>query len=561
MFNQNNTISINMTDEVSDTGDISALTEQDSHEDKKSPTPINEPIVDEVKLDIPYSTEIPELEKNLPINSIDNPQPTIFPFDESELAEHASKLALIESKELKLPQIKPFVNTQRLNELKDGYSITSFDKLGETKITENGFLLGGRKFLFATFTLPGKGKKLYVLATEAARVLNYRDSFILFLRNKSLYRLSCTDEERKFLEVSGFNISKIKSRQIAIVNARDLFISYGARVVVGGQRVIDDYWEEQISNQGFTKDSLVFPLAKEPKIRRKKKSNTIINKVTLVDPKLKLKLPTVLFVNPLPLLEDRKEYLTSTSDGVQSQVLPGQGITGSFELSSVASIPKYRNEGANPIKHKHLLSSLSTSNTPTTQVPTSAGNSLPIDSKLVGERAINGLPYYNPTIAKRISSEEFEKLKETEYLHGTVETNHLITVGRTQRNKQWKYYWQSKSGTPFGTTKENSEEFLKANEKFVNEIETETTYNEYLNCDQVISKKKKPNPNFLNHGTIIGLKPPYIDKPQNYQGLIPQHLQQGGLPIHMGMNQNIQALQQAQLQQQLQQQQQLHRGY
>jgi SWI/SNF complex component SWP82 len=452
-----------------------------------------------------------DIEKSLPENTPENPQPTVIKITEADLQEHTNYLRNFSGAKERTRDIKPFVDTEKVNEFNDGYEYIAKDPLGEQKVSENGFLAGGRKYLFTTFTLPGKGKRLYVLPTEAAKVLSYRDSFILFLRNKSLFRTICDDEDRKFLDSSGFNISKIKSRSVALINAKSLFVAYGARVIIAGKRVTDDYWEEQLTEQGFTPSDAVFPHRRRLGPRKKKTLQTI-NKVALIDPKLKLKLPTVSYVSPLPPLEARIEYLTSSSEGGQSQVLPGQGITGGLELASVTTIPKYRNESSNTTKQKNMLSSLTTSSTVVQPVIPLTGNSLPVDEKLAGSRAINGLPYYNPSISKRIAAEDNDKLNEIEYLHSTVEANHLISVGRTARNRQWDYYWQVRSGTTPGLTKDGASEFLEEREKFINEVQLETRYNEYLRSDQIISKKRKPNPNFLGHGNITGLKAPYLDK-------------------------------------------------
>ncbi|KAI1023227.1 hypothetical protein LB503_001178 [Fusarium chuoi] len=110
------------------------------------------------------------------------------------------------------------------------YIPREIDEFGEKKVQLNGTLNGGREYKCRTFLVPNRGDKLFMLATECARVLGYRDSYLLFNKNRSLYKIIASQAEKD-----------------------DLF---GSRVIVNGRRVRDDYWETKARKQGFTEADL-----------------------------------------------------------------------------------------------------------------------------------------------------------------------------------------------------------------------------------------------------------------------------------------------------------------
>jgi len=95
-----------------------------------------------------------------------------------------------------------------------------------------------------------------MLATECARVLNYRDSYLLFNKNRSLYKIIATYNEKQDLIAQTILPNSYRSRQIAIVAARSMFRQFGARMIVNGRRVRDDYWETKARKQGFSEEDL-----------------------------------------------------------------------------------------------------------------------------------------------------------------------------------------------------------------------------------------------------------------------------------------------------------------
>ncbi|KAL9621960.1 MAG: hypothetical protein Q9160_003622 [Pyrenula sp. 1 TL-2023] len=152
-----------------------------------------------------------------------------------------------------LPTVRDHTSDQ-LNNEGDEYIPREFDEAGEKKVDAMGNLHGDRHYRCRTFTVPGRGEKLFMLATECARVLTYRDSYLLFNKNRSLYKIIATQAEKDHLIAHDFLPYSYRSRQIAIVTARSMFRQFGSRVIEGGMRVRDDYWESKARKQGFTEE-------------------------------------------------------------------------------------------------------------------------------------------------------------------------------------------------------------------------------------------------------------------------------------------------------------------
>ncbi|KAJ5794120.1 Chromatin-remodelling complex RSC SWI/SNF subunit Rsc7/Swp82 [Penicillium paradoxum] len=154
-----------------------------------------------------------------------------------------------------LPTVRDHTSDQ-LNEEGDEYIPKEFDEAGETKADPMGYPQGGREYKCRTFRVPLRGTKLFMLATECARVLNYRDSYLLFNKNRSLHKIIASQIEKDDLIQQDILPYSYRSRQIAIVSARSMFRQFGSRVIVNGRRVRDDYWESKARKQGFTEDDL-----------------------------------------------------------------------------------------------------------------------------------------------------------------------------------------------------------------------------------------------------------------------------------------------------------------
>ncbi|ANB11355.1 Npl6p [Sugiyamaella lignohabitans] len=139
----------------------------------------------------------------------------------------------------------------------DEFVSAIIDEKGEQKVSPDGHLSGGREYRVKTFTLPNRGNKLYMMATDCAKELNYRDSYLLFNKNKSLYKLIATQQEKEALIEAKLLPYSFRSRQIALVTARSMFRQFGSRMINDGKRVRDDYFESKAIEQGFTEDDEV----------------------------------------------------------------------------------------------------------------------------------------------------------------------------------------------------------------------------------------------------------------------------------------------------------------
>lgn len=144
--------------------------------------------------------------------------------------------------------------TDQLNPEKDEFLPREIDEDGETKITAMGEPLGDRKYTVEAFTLQTRGAKHFMLATRCAQNLQYRDSYLLFHKNRSLYKIVANNAEKEEMIRKGIIPNAYRSRQIAIVTARSMFRQFGSRLVKDGRKVRDDYFEAKSRKQGFTED-------------------------------------------------------------------------------------------------------------------------------------------------------------------------------------------------------------------------------------------------------------------------------------------------------------------
>ncbi|KAF2856110.1 hypothetical protein T440DRAFT_98108 [Plenodomus tracheiphilus IPT5] len=152
-----------------------------------------------------------------------------------------------------LPTVRDHT-TDQLNAEGDEFIPRETDEAGERKVTQTGHPLEGREYRCRTFFVPNRGDKLFMLATECARVLGYRDSYLLFNKNRSLFKIIATQAEKDDLIHQEILPYSYRSRQIAIVTARSMFRQFGSRLINNGRRVRDDYWESKARKQGFTEE-------------------------------------------------------------------------------------------------------------------------------------------------------------------------------------------------------------------------------------------------------------------------------------------------------------------
>jgi len=133
------------------------------------------------------------------------------------------------------------------------------DPLGQPKVDKNGYLQGGREYRCRTFTILGRGEKLYMLSTEPARCIGFRDSYLFFQKHKQLFKIITADDEKYNLIARDLIPHSYKGRAIGVVTARSVFREFGARIIVGGRRVIDDFWETKAIEEGAVEGELADP--------------------------------------------------------------------------------------------------------------------------------------------------------------------------------------------------------------------------------------------------------------------------------------------------------------
>ena len=90
------------------------------------------------------------------------------------------------------------------------------DPEGVEKVDENGILQEGREYRVRTFTILGRGQRLYMLSTEPARCIGFRDSYLFFQKHKYLYKILIDEEEKKDLIERDIMPNSYKGRQIGV---------------------------------------------------------------------------------------------------------------------------------------------------------------------------------------------------------------------------------------------------------------------------------------------------------------------------------------------------------
>lgn len=144
-------------------------------------------------------------------------------------------------------------------EIVDDECVLPEDPEGEKKVDKLGNLEDGREYRCRTFTVLGRGNRLYMLSTEPARCVGFRDSYLFFTKHRKLYKIIVDDDEKRDMIEREIIPHSYKGRSIGIVTARSVFREFGARIVVGGKRVIDDYAVALAKSQGVQEGVLADP--------------------------------------------------------------------------------------------------------------------------------------------------------------------------------------------------------------------------------------------------------------------------------------------------------------
>lgn len=141
----------------------------------------------------------------------------------------------------------------------DDEALVDDDPEGNEKVDKKGHLQGGREYRVRTFTIMGKDERLYMLSTEPARCCGFRDSYLFFTKHPKLYKVVVGDEEKRDLIDREILPNSYKGRNIGVVTARSVFREFGAKIIVGGRRVIDDYKVAEARANGDVEGEIADP--------------------------------------------------------------------------------------------------------------------------------------------------------------------------------------------------------------------------------------------------------------------------------------------------------------
>ncbi|VUC20568.1 unnamed protein product [Clonostachys rosea] len=144
-------------------------------------------------------------------------------------------------------------------EIANDECVLAEDPEGEEKVDKLGNLQGGRDYRCRVFTVLGRGNRLYMLSTEPARCVGFRDSYLFFTKHKKLHKIIVDDDEKRDMIEREIIPHSYKGRSIGIVTARSVFREFGARIIVGGKRIIDDYSVTQARADGLVEGVLADP--------------------------------------------------------------------------------------------------------------------------------------------------------------------------------------------------------------------------------------------------------------------------------------------------------------
>jgi chromatin structure-remodeling complex protein RSC7 len=133
------------------------------------------------------------------------------------------------------------------------------DEEGEQKVDKLGNLMGGRDYRVRIFTIKGRGDRQYMLSTEPARCCGFRDSYLFFTKHMKLYKIIIDDTEKRDLIDRDIIPHSYKGRAIGVVTARSVFREFGARIIIGGKRIIDDYYVTAAKESGAVEGEIADP--------------------------------------------------------------------------------------------------------------------------------------------------------------------------------------------------------------------------------------------------------------------------------------------------------------
>ncbi|EPX71226.1 SWI/SNF complex subunit Snf59 [Schizosaccharomyces octosporus yFS286] len=146
---------------------------------------------------------------------------------------------------------EPAKDTPETNHVNTDNTLEKRDKKFES-VTSNavidkyGRLADGLEYKARTFCLNGRGDVLYMLGTECARILGFKDSYFMFHKTPNLRKISTSQAERDQLVYMGILAQKYRFRQLSIVPARQVFLAFGPKILLKGTvdpQLHKDLWD------------------------------------------------------------------------------------------------------------------------------------------------------------------------------------------------------------------------------------------------------------------------------------------------------------------------------
>ena len=153
----------------------------------------------------------------------------------------------------------------------DDEVVLDSDPDGDKKVDEKGRLQGGRQYKAYNFTSQYRDdpERVYMLSIDAARSAGYRDSLYFFRKNPMIMKITLHQEEKDKLIEDGRLSGQLKSRNVTMVPARNVYKLHGARFLSGGKAVIDDYYEAAARASGAKEGKTVGGMSAEDQERKR----------------------------------------------------------------------------------------------------------------------------------------------------------------------------------------------------------------------------------------------------------------------------------------------------
>lgn len=342
---------------------------------------------------------------------------------------------------LKQIDVPDFTGAKTKDDSGLAYTMIRRDLQGEKRVSAYGQLREGRTWLFNTLRFPNS-EYWFVLLIDLVKCLQYEGDEVSFLnRYDQLLALEATDDQKLFLKEKGL-LKEPLPESVKYFTTKSAFVQFGAAVLLGGIRVLDDYWESLAREKSLTPHHRVFKLSPKLIADLKRLKPSLFLQQSSHEEERHLKgnyfEQPYLTVTEQASAEVRDEYGKQFAEGQHiGAVIPGQSINGSLELSAQFKLPKYHSK--NSFQHAAQMNALDVaiempqdqtasgnSATPpaaaNTEFPSSLGS---FSNKSAGKRLLSSISDTNISNSKGRKSEEHEILSATT---GSVSANSQLNI-------------------------------------------------------------------------------------------------------------------------------------